>query len=150
VLALASSGRTRQEIADELKVTPEWVRSILAENGLAVSFRILKCERCGTAVAKGHKAHQGAHCLCEGCVRKQPDLPFAERLRAFRLARNMSRAQLGTRSGLSPAVIGIYERGHGRPNPNTASKLANALEVSIRDLIGPSSNKSLPRPPVAK
>jgi hypothetical protein len=137
VLALASLGRTRREIAEELGVTPEWVRSILAENGLAASLQILKCEYCGTPVAKGHKAYQGTRPLCAACVRQRAHVPFAQRLLAFRLARDFSRAQLAVRAGLSAALLGNYERGVGRPTRQTSRQLALALEVTVADLVGP-------------
>jgi transcriptional regulator with XRE-family HTH domain len=137
VLALASLGHTRREIAEKLGVTAEWVRTILADNGLAVSLQVLKCKCCRTPVAKGHKAYQGTRPLCVACVQQRRHVPFAQRLLAFRLARELSRAQLAFQAGLSPALVGNYERGVGRPTPQTTRKLALALEVTIADLVGP-------------
>jgi DNA-binding Lrp family transcriptional regulator len=45
VLRRAAQGRSRREIAKELGVSPEWVRCMLAEHGIAVSLQILTCRR---------------------------------------------------------------------------------------------------------
>jgi transcriptional regulator with XRE-family HTH domain len=136
VLKRAAQGRSRREIASELGVTPEWVRSILAENGIAVSLQILTCRRCKTRIAGGHKAEQQPRVLCLACLRQRPGLPFAERLKSFRLAQDLSRAQLSDRCGLSRAVIGNYERGEGQPTEASARRLALALGINITALLG--------------
>jgi transcriptional regulator with XRE-family HTH domain len=140
VLALAAKGWSRGQIAKQLKVTPEWVRSILAEQGLAVSYQILKCCQCGAAIASGHKAHQPKphqQVVCVNCLEHQPWLPFAQRLKGLRLAQNLSVAQLSAKCGLSRAAIGNYERSQGKPTPENARKLAAGLQVSLRLLFGP-------------
>jgi len=140
VLVLAAQGWSRQQIAKQLKVTPEWVRSILAEQGLSVSYQILKCRQCGAVIATGHKAHQpkaNRRVVCPSCLEKQPWLPLSERLKSLRLAQNLSVAQLSAKSGLSRAAIGTYERGKGQPTPENARKLADGLGVSLLLLFGP-------------
>jgi transcriptional regulator with XRE-family HTH domain len=129
VLQLAGQGWTRRQIADHLGITPEWVRVILADNGLAVPMRTLNCPRCGTPVASGHKAYQACQpSVCLGCLRLTPNAPFAERLKALRLARNLSVAQLSVRSGLSRTSIQNYERHQALPTPASLRKLAQCLE----------------------
>jgi DNA-binding XRE family transcriptional regulator len=139
VIDLATQGLSRRQIAAHVGVTPEWVRCILAHHGMAVSLRILKCRDCGAPVASGHKALSGdrvPHVFCAACVRQHPNVSFAERLKALRLADNLSRAELSARCGLSRAVIGNYERGEGLPTPNSAHKLAEALGLSVSELTG--------------
>src|SRR5262249_44696292 len=51
VVALAEQGCSRQQIAERLGITPEWVRCILAEYGMAASLQLLKCHCCGATVA---------------------------------------------------------------------------------------------------
>jgi DNA-binding XRE family transcriptional regulator len=145
VLKRATQGRSRRQIADELGVTPEWVRSMLAEKGLAVSLQILTCRRCGTAIASGHKAEQRPRVLCLACLRRQPALPFAERLKAFRLAHNLSRAQLSVLCSLSRALIGNYERGEGQPTLPSARRLAAALHISLSTLLGHKARRAAGR-----
>jgi DNA-binding XRE family transcriptional regulator len=135
VLSLAAEGWTRRQIADHLRVTPEWVRSILAEHGMAVSLQILRCGQCGAVLAKGHMAYQGEQAaVCLSCLQSMQDATFSQRLKAHRLARNFSLAELSTRSGLSRAAIGSYERGLTHPSPSSAGKLAHALGISEADL----------------
>jgi DNA-binding XRE family transcriptional regulator len=136
VFKRVAQGRSRRQIADELGVSPEWIRCILAESGLSVSLQILTCRRCKTPIASGHKAEQHPRVLCLACLRQEPDLPFAERLRTFRLAHNLSRRQLSARCGLSRAVIGNYERGEGQPTRPSVRKLAAALRISMAALTG--------------
>jgi transcriptional regulator with XRE-family HTH domain len=131
ILSLAAEGWNRRQIAEHLQVTPEWVRSILAEHGLTVSLEILRCQQCGTVVARGHKVHQsGPPVLCPSCLQRKPEAPFAQRLKSHRLAKNLSVAELSARSGLSRAAIGKYERGLAEPSPASAGKLARALDMS--------------------
>jgi transcriptional regulator with XRE-family HTH domain len=140
VLLLAAKGWSRQQIAKQLKVTPEWVRSILAEQGLTVSFQILKCGQCRAVIATGHKAHQPnaqRQVVCVGCLEKQPWLPFSQRLKSLRLAQNLSVAQLSVKCGISRAAIGTYERSQVQPTSENARKLAAGLGVSLRLLFGP-------------
>lgn len=136
VFRLATQGRSRRQIADALGVTPEWVRCLLADHGLSVSLQILTCPRCGKAVASGHKAEKNPHVLCVACLREQPELPFTARLKTYRLAAQLSRAQLSAKCGLSRAVLGNYERGEDRPSRKSARKLAAALHVSVPALMG--------------
>jgi DNA-binding XRE family transcriptional regulator len=139
VMELAAQGWSRRQIADHLGVTPEWVRCILAEHGLAVSLQILKCRHCGAPIASGHKARQAEgdpRVLCVACLRQLPDPPFTEVLRTLRLAGNLSLAQLSARSGLSRALLWNYERGLGRPSWESACRLAVALGVSVSALVG--------------
>jgi transcriptional regulator with XRE-family HTH domain len=140
VLLLAAKGWSRQQISKQLKVTPEWVRSILAEKGISVSFQILKCSQCGATIATGHKAHQpkaNRNVVCARCLGQQPWLAFSERLKSLRLAQNLSVAQLSSKCGPSRAAIGTYERGQVQPTAENARKLASGLGVSLRVLLGP-------------
>jgi transcriptional regulator with XRE-family HTH domain len=114
VLTLAAQGWSRRQIAEELMVTQEWVRSILAERGLTVSSQILKCQHCGEAS------------------------PFSQRLKGVRLAQNLSVSELSAKCGLSRAAIGKYESGRAKPTLENARKLAATLRVDRLFLFGPS------------
>jgi transcriptional regulator with XRE-family HTH domain len=129
VLDLATQGLTRSQIADQLGITPEWVRVILADNGVAISMHVLKCAKCGVTIATGHKVHQGDQpALCPGCLRQSPHATFGQRLKALRLARNLSVAQLGDQCGLSRTTIENYEKDQAVPTPASFRKLAKRLE----------------------
>jgi transcriptional regulator with XRE-family HTH domain len=141
VLTLAARGWSRRQIAEELMVTQEWVRSILAERGLSVSSQILKCQHCGEAIVAGHKSYQpkpNHHVLCLGCLKKRPGSPFSQRLKGVRLAQNLSVSELSAKCGLSRAAIGKYESGRAKPTLENARKLAATLRVDRLFLFGPS------------
>jgi hypothetical protein len=134
ILELARQGCPREQIGAQLGVTPEWVRSVLAENGLTLAMRALRCSDCRSVVARGHKVHQGEGrppVLCLNCLVKQANPPLAQRLQAYRLAANLSLAQLSAASSLSRATLEIYERDGGQPTPESFRKLAKGLGVSV-------------------
>jgi DNA-binding XRE family transcriptional regulator len=146
VVTLADQGWCRKQIAEHLGVTPEWVRSILADHGLAVSLQHLQCHQCGRVIAAGHKAHQPLgdgddwQPLCLACLEHQPDPTLAQRLKTLRLAHNLSLAQLSAQSGLSRAALWNYECGHHQPSQESACKLAQALGISLATLLGQAPN----------
>jgi transcriptional regulator with XRE-family HTH domain len=62
--------------------------------------------------------------------------PFGEWLRAERVLRSMSRAELAALSGVSPMQISNLERGRTvNPQPTTREKLARAFEVHVPDAV---------------
>jgi transcriptional regulator with XRE-family HTH domain len=61
-------------------------------------------------------------------------LPFAENLRRIRLARFLSQAELGRRSGVHAITITRLESGRTAPSTRTVRALAAALDVPPSDL----------------
>jgi transcriptional regulator with XRE-family HTH domain len=59
-----------------------------------------------------------------------------QRLSALRKDKKMSQQELAEMAGIHPNVLGRYERGEASPSIDMASKLANALEVSLDYLVG--------------
>ncbi len=58
------------------------------------------------------------------------------RLRAARLAKGWTLAQLGAKTGILPATIGYYERDRFVPPPERLEAFVVALGVSAEMLIG--------------
>ena len=58
------------------------------------------------------------------------------RIRELRKARGMSMAALAKEVGTTSAAICRYEKGARRPNVFMAIKIANALGVTVEELIG--------------
>ncbi len=56
------------------------------------------------------------------------------RLRAARLEKGLSQAELAARAGLSPGWISLLERTPEFITPRTAQRLADVLEVSEQEL----------------
>jgi transcriptional regulator with XRE-family HTH domain len=59
-----------------------------------------------------------------------------QRLSALRKEKKMSQQELADMAGIHPNVLGRYERGEASPSIDMASKLANALVVSLDYLVG--------------
>lgn len=61
---------------------------------------------------------------------------FGERLLTVRKSKKVSQDELAKAIGVHAPVIGRYERGEVKPSIEVATKLANALEVSLDYLVG--------------
>ncbi len=55
---------------------------------------------------------------------------------ALRDKKAMSQTDLAEQSGVSRVMIGKYERGEAAPSIDAAKKIADALEVSLDNLVG--------------
>ncbi|HEX2161408.1 MAG TPA: helix-turn-helix transcriptional regulator [Thermoleophilaceae bacterium] len=65
---------------------------------------------------------------------------FAENLRRRRKELGLSQEQLGARADIQMADISRYESGSRDPRITTVARLADALEVSIGDLLQASAD----------
>ncbi|MCB9222846.1 MAG: helix-turn-helix transcriptional regulator [Crocinitomicaceae bacterium] len=61
---------------------------------------------------------------------------FNDRMMQVRKGKNLSREELGKLIGTSGAIVGRYERGDMKPSIEIATKIAEALEVSLDYLVG--------------
>jgi len=66
---------------------------------------------------------------------------FGERVSRIRKEKSLSQNELGKVAGMSGDMIGKYERGEMKPNIDTATKIAEALGVSLDYLVGSGSSK---------
>ena len=64
-----------------------------------------------------------------------PYRKLGEEVKLIRLKRGLSQEQLAERSGLSTMTIGFIEQGRRRPQLGTLQKIADVLEVRVKDLI---------------
>lgn len=62
--------------------------------------------------------------------------PVFENIRALRKSRNLSQAALARRAGMSPAQLCKIEAGRNGLTGSTLSRLANALDVAVSELLG--------------
>jgi len=65
-----------------------------------------------------------------------PSEIFPNRLRGVRELRNLTQAQLATRSGLQPSAISHFEAGTRKPSFENLRRLAMAVEVATDYLLG--------------
>jgi transcriptional regulator with XRE-family HTH domain len=66
-------------------------------------------------------------------------MTFGTHTTALRKRKNLSQADLGKMVGTSGDIIGKYERDEVKPSIEVASKIADALEVSLDFLLGKTS-----------
>jgi transcriptional regulator with XRE-family HTH domain len=72
-------------------------------------------------------------------TRRHPvDRQIGQRIRAFRMAQQMSQAELGRRLGVTFQQIQNYEKGSSRIGGSRLKELAAALDVSLLALFGTS------------
>ena len=60
---------------------------------------------------------------------------LGETLRALRIERNLSQEELSLRTGVHRNYIGGIERAERQPTVSTMSKLADALDIPLSDLL---------------
>lgn len=64
---------------------------------------------------------------------------FGDRIQQARKEKSLSREELAEKIGTSGPIIGRYERGDMMPSVEIATKIADALDVSLDFLVGKSS-----------
>lgn len=69
-----------------------------------------------------------------------------DRIRELRNLNNVSQARLAVMAGMDPATLNRIEQGKGNPNLRTLEKLADALAVSVADLLDDSPKVQAPLP----
>ena len=60
---------------------------------------------------------------------------IATNIKKYRLAKNMSQEMLAGMSGLHPNYISLVERGQRQITVVSLEKIANALDIGLKDLI---------------
>jgi transcriptional regulator with XRE-family HTH domain len=63
-------------------------------------------------------------------------MTFGEHIITLRKRKSISQSELGKAVGTSGDIIGKYERDEVKPSVEVASKIADALEVSLDFLVG--------------
>lgn len=65
-----------------------------------------------------------------------------DRIRSFRVARGLSQDQLAELASLNRVTVAKYEAGRVEPGAQALGRLADALDVSVDDLLGRSSDQA--------
>ncbi len=112
---LRARGLTLAEIGRRFGVTRQCVQGALRALGRKRSYSV-HCSACGRDIASaGALASDAAAALCLSCLAAEPGAPFGRRLKAFRLAGGLTKAEVAARAGLSYQVLRNYERGVREP-----------------------------------
>jgi transcriptional regulator with XRE-family HTH domain len=67
---------------------------------------------------------------------------FAENLKKWRASKNISQEELSGKIGIHPVQLSRYERGQTTPSIDVVQKIAEALDISIDELVNGSLNKN--------
>jgi transcriptional regulator with XRE-family HTH domain len=114
---LRAQGLTFVEVGRRLGITPTGARRLLRAAAGPPS-----CASCAGPLPARSRGGR-----CPACVAADPAAPFAERLRALRLAAGLTLAGLAGRAGLCLTSVSVYERGRARPRPRSLVALARVL-----------------------
>ena len=69
------------------------------------------------------------------CNVKSPiNILFGKHVAILRRSKNLSQEELADKCGIHRTYIGALERGEKSPTLNTIEKIANALEITIKEL----------------
>jgi transcriptional regulator with XRE-family HTH domain len=133
--ALRAKGLTLAEIGRQLGMSRQAVHATLKSIG-ADSVRSVPCCGCGkTIISPGALPQDASRALCLPCLKRKPAATFGQRLKAHRLKKGLTRAELARRAGLSHgANICGYEEDRFLPLPKNRAKLAKALGIPLRQL----------------
>ncbi len=132
---LRAAGLTLAEVGKRLRVSEHGAGYLLRPPRRQPQAIDLRCAGCGTPInPAGAIARDVGKALCLRCLARTPGAPFPQRLKSYRLAAGLARAELADRAGLRRADVGYYEAGDRAPRRAALAALAKALRVSQRDL----------------
>jgi len=139
VLKLRDRGLTLHEIAQCFGVSKQAIWSLLNNRPQRRATRAVACSECGAMIlSAGALRQDAATALCLTCLHARTDVPFAQRLKALRLAAGLSRAELAARAGVAPGSLRAYEDGVRSPQFRSVLRLAAVLG---NDLLGTTANQ---------
>ncbi len=139
---LRAQGLSLNDIARRFGVTKQAVWSLLNSRPQRTAARAVACTGCGAVIlSPGALRRDADTALCLACLRARPAVPFAQRLKALRLATGLSRTELAARSGLAPGSLRAYEEGRRAPQERTALRLARVLGDDVLGAPAPRGGK---------
>lgn len=128
---LRARGLTLAEIGRRLGVTRQCVHLTL--RALArPRARSVPCSGCGREIVSGGALPSDAgSALCLPCLARRPGAPFAQRLKACRLAAGLTKAELAARTGLAQQSVRQYESGAREPRWRQLARLVSVLGPAL-------------------
>jgi transcriptional regulator with XRE-family HTH domain len=128
---LRNEGLSLEEIGRRLGVSRQRVEQIFRAVERARARR-LTCRACGALAAPpGAAPADVTTVLCLACLARQPDAPFAERLRSCRAAAGLRLTELARRSGLTAETLRYYESGARQPRWQQLVPLVRVLGTAL-------------------
>jgi transcriptional regulator with XRE-family HTH domain len=119
---------TLAEIGRRLGISKQGVSAALAKARRPAPRRCVPCAGCAAPiVSDGILPGDEGSAVCLACLGCRPDMPFGARLKAFRLAAGLMKAELAGRVGVSPMTIHYYENGVREPRWRQIASLVGVL-----------------------
>jgi transcriptional regulator with XRE-family HTH domain len=126
---LRARGLTLQEIGDRLGISRQRVHALLKEE--AVTSPGITCRRCGQEIAPWPGASRNlGPVYCLECLPEK--VSFGQRLRAHRVAAQLTQAELAARIGVPPGMICYWERDQRRPMRRNVAALVSVLGPGLK------------------
>ncbi len=115
VARLRATGLSLAEIGRRVGVTKQCVHWVLRTMGHKRSYSV-PCAACRVVIpSAGALPTDAGAALCLRCLAQRPQAAFAQRLKAFRLAAGLTKAELAERAGLREQALRQYEDGGREP-----------------------------------
>jgi hypothetical protein len=111
VVRLRRLGFTFPQIAKQLNCTKQNAHHVFKMLRVDVEqMAELRCQGCEALIVSGNPQMWNRNpAWCLRCLAKIPDAPFSIRLRAFRLAKGLSAAQLAKEAGVTVSAVRYHE-----------------------------------------
>jgi transcriptional regulator with XRE-family HTH domain len=132
IIELRAEGMSYVQIARLVGVSSECVRQTINPKPRLRSICV-RCRECrGQVNSAGAVPRDDCDVLCLLCISRQPEVPFGEYLKAFRLEAGLKIVDLARKVGLKANVITSYEHGRvGAPSWQNLVRLFQALGVQL-------------------
>jgi transcriptional regulator with XRE-family HTH domain len=128
IARLRDRGLSLAEIGRRLGISKQGVSGALALLRRPLPLRGVICADCRAPIlSPGALPSDEGQAFCLTCLRCRPDAPFATRLKTFRLAAGLMKAELAARVGLSAMAIHYYETGAREPRWSQVAPLVRVL-----------------------
>jgi transcriptional regulator with XRE-family HTH domain len=128
IARLRARGLTVSEIARRLGVTRQAIHGALAQLRRPLPQRSVPCAACAAPiVSAGALDSDAGQALCLRCLACRPQAALGVRLKAFRLAAGLTKAELAQRSGVTAMAVHQYEAGTREPRWRHLAPLVAAL-----------------------
>ncbi len=136
VSELRAKGWSLAKIGEQLGISRQAVHVTLRSIHHPAK-RLVTCRQCKMPIDPvGVSPKEAGNTMCLICVSKGPRATFGQRLKAFRLAVGMTRTELSAGAELSESMIRYYEGDWGTPTVEGATRLAQALGLTLEVLGG--------------
>jgi DNA-binding XRE family transcriptional regulator len=130
-VALYRRGFTMPEIGRRLRTSKQAVQAMLQAVGIDTGSAGAACAACRAPLSSRAAGQYGERVLCLACLDRLPRATLGQRLRAYRVAAELTRLELAERAGVSISVIGNCERGQHKPSWKSLGKLVKVLGVGL-------------------